>query len=195
MLKKKTKKKVSSRRIEEDEEEPRVKKKVKRKKVNIKAGIKDDEEETPKKKRGRPKGIAGISNQSKELIEAAQATGELPHEFLLRVCRGGVLDNGYIPTWEERINAAKAAAPYFAPKLAAVSVTDSGGSLAQFFNAALLSGLNQTELAVIEKVLAFMSGQKQQLEEEQQKQKALAVTTIDLTKNAYAEVIKKQKVS
>jgi len=36
-------------------------------------------------------------------------TGELPHEFLLRVARGEEID-GHIPTFAERIDAAKAAA-------------------------------------------------------------------------------------
>ena len=50
---------------------------------------------------------------------------ELPHQFLLRVMQGGgiiVGDNLVIPTLEHRIEAAKAAAPYFAPRLSAIGL-------------------------------------------------------------------------
>ena len=57
-----------------------------------------------------------MSRAAKEGIERAKATGELPHEFLLRVSRGEPID-GKKPKPSERIDAAKAAAPYFAPKL------------------------------------------------------------------------------
>lgn len=66
---------------------------------------------------GRPKGA--VSKLSATAVAHAKATGELPHEFLLRVVRGQCIDDQY-PTLEQRIAAAVAAAPYFAPKLAAV---------------------------------------------------------------------------
>jgi hypothetical protein len=59
---------------------------------------------------------------SKRAREEAQKTGELPHEFLLRVARGEQID-GYAPTFPERVEAAKASAPYFAPKLTATDVS------------------------------------------------------------------------
>lgn len=52
--------------------------------------------------------------------EAAKA-GMLPHELLLAISRGEVID-GYVPSFAERVDAAKAAAPFYAPKLAAVDV-------------------------------------------------------------------------
>lgn len=66
---------------------------------------------------GRP--VGAIQKWSRKAIIEAAATGELPHQFLLRVSRGGEVD-GREPTFEERLDAAKAAAPYFAPKLAQV---------------------------------------------------------------------------
>ena len=45
----------------------------------------------------------------------------LPHEFLLAVCRGEMV-GGVTPSFEQRLDAAKAAAPFFAPKLAAVDL-------------------------------------------------------------------------
>ena len=59
-----------------------------------------------------------LSNQARE--EAAKR-GELPHEFLLRVARGDEID-GHSPTFAERIDAAKAAAQYFAPRLTSAHV-------------------------------------------------------------------------
>ncbi|HJX17774.1 MAG TPA: hypothetical protein VJ437_06210 [Acidiferrobacterales bacterium] len=52
--------------------------------------------------------------------EKAARTGELPHEFLLQVMRGHKI-TGHKPTFSERMDAAKAAAPYYAPRLAAVA--------------------------------------------------------------------------
>lgn len=66
---------------------------------------------------GRPKGV--VSKLAAAAVEKAKATGDLPHEFLLRVVRGESID-GMSPSIEQRIHAAIAVAPYFAPKLAAV---------------------------------------------------------------------------
>lgn len=65
-----------------------------------------------------------------EAIAKHADDGELPHELLLRVSRGDRIKIGeadgkpiyYIPSFEERVDCAKAAAPYFAPKLSAVEV-------------------------------------------------------------------------
>lgn len=82
---------------------------------------------------GRPPGSA-----QKLAIESrlrAQMTGELPHEFLLRVARGELIKGQAwdpvrqcaVDVYESadlatRIDAAKAAAPYYAPKLQSVEV-------------------------------------------------------------------------
>ena len=66
---------------------------------------------------GRPKGAIG--KMSAMAVLQAKATGELPHEFLLRIVRGRPID-GQVPTLEQRMSAAIAAAPYFSPKLAAI---------------------------------------------------------------------------
>ena len=66
---------------------------------------------------GRPRGAVG--RLAAEAVVQAKATGELPHQFLLRIVRGDTID-GYTPTIEQRVYAAVAAAPYFAPKLAAI---------------------------------------------------------------------------
>lgn len=59
-----------------------------------------------------------VNQMSRRAREEAAKTGELPHMILLRIARGEVLD-GHTPAFSERMDAAKAAAPYFAPKLAA----------------------------------------------------------------------------
>jgi hypothetical protein len=66
---------------------------------------------------GRPKGA--VNRLSAKAVEAAQRSGELPHEFLLRIARGEEID-GHRPTFQERMAAAQASAPYYAPKLASV---------------------------------------------------------------------------
>lgn len=74
------------------------------------------------------------TRQSQEAIARAAETGELPHEFLLRIARGEPIDqkvkgaNGEIvmtqitPSFDDRRDAAKAAAPYFAAKLSNIEV-------------------------------------------------------------------------
>jgi hypothetical protein len=56
------------------------------------------------------------------MIDAAKAVGQLPHEFLAAIARGETID-GHEPTFEERMDAAKHAAPYYAPKLANIEAT------------------------------------------------------------------------
>src|SRR5258708_657391 len=70
---------------------------------------------------GRPMG--SINRMSREMREAARRTGLLPHEILLAICQGRAKEVlGRHATVEERIDAAKAAAPFYAPKLIAVAV-------------------------------------------------------------------------
>lgn len=67
---------------------------------------------------------------SAETVEAARATGMLPHEWLLAVMRGEqinhfaydsdtqeIIEVIVLPTFADRMEAAKSAAPYFANKL------------------------------------------------------------------------------
>lgn len=46
----------------------------------------------------------------------------LPHEFLAAVARGEEI-NGITPTFEQQLDAAKACAPYYAPRLSSSDVT------------------------------------------------------------------------
>jgi len=48
----------------------------------------------------------------------------LPHELLLAISRGQVI-NGHRPTFQERLHAAKAAAPFYAPKLQSTTMKGS----------------------------------------------------------------------
>jgi hypothetical protein len=73
---------------------------------------------------GRKPGAPNRANQ--ERIEAAKAAGLLPHEILLAVARGEDVF-GSTPTTSERLDAAKAAAPYYAARLASVEVTPKDG--------------------------------------------------------------------
>lgn len=66
------------------------------------------------------------NRKNAERIAAAEASGMLPHEFLLAVTRGESISE-HRPTFEERLEAAKAAAPYYAPKLASVEQSGKDG--------------------------------------------------------------------
>ncbi len=68
---------------------------------------------------GRKKGSKN-KRQRTNVVRAAKS-GLLPHEFLLAVSRGEVFGN-HTPTFEERLDAAAKAAPYFAGKLSNVTL-------------------------------------------------------------------------
>jgi hypothetical protein len=91
---------------------------------------------------GRPKGA--LSKVTAKAKQAAMETGLLPHEWLLKVSRGeGIVHKRWVVKYDKRgkelsrelveeeiytdfttrLDAAKAAAPFYAPKLAAQSVT------------------------------------------------------------------------
>ena len=105
---------------------PRPKKKKKKKKrlpkpVGRKKGI-GDEARIPRR-RGQRK-LSALQE-----IKQYAAAGQLPHEFLLQVSRGEVIEWGtgkdrrrIVPSFEQRLEAAKVGAAYFAPKLAQIDV-------------------------------------------------------------------------
>lgn len=101
----------------------------------------------PRPGAGRPKG--SVNRTTKATIEAAKAAGLLPHEWLLQIARGEpveqkrwdikrdehgkeisrelVIDIIY-PDFPVRMDAAKAASPYYAPRLATQTVSVQGGN-------------------------------------------------------------------
>lgn len=93
--------------------------------------------EVVKRKPGRK---PGNSNAINALVrKRAIESGKLPHEILLQIARGEPIDHhvwdpekkAYVkrtiyPPWEDRVDAAKAAAPFFAPRLAAQIIKTPG---------------------------------------------------------------------
>src|SRR5579885_862765 len=104
---------------------------------------------------GRPKGAR--NKRTRQMIEDAQSKGLLPHEVLASVARGeGMLcslfdEDGQpvgqpfmvYPSLDQRIDAAKAAAPFYAPRLTSI---EHGGGISVTRNA---SDLSDEELAAI----------------------------------------------
>lgn len=103
---------------------------------------------------GRPKGA--LSKIAEEAREKAKSTGQLPHEFLLSIARGEAIFREEIDPasgrvvkvqeqydFDARKDAAKAAAPYYAPKISTVEV---------------IHGVTDDELDNIIKVLAAETG-------------------------------------
>ncbi len=78
---------------------------------------------------GRKKGAA--TKRTQELVERATASGVTPLEFMLQVMRGeppeGATPSEIIAFVGLRFEAAKAAAPYVHPRLAAVEHTGKDG--------------------------------------------------------------------
>lgn len=77
------------------------------------------------KRPGAGRKPSSVNRMSQKAREKAAETGILPHEFLLAVCQGQTID-GHLPDFRERLDAAKAAAPFYAPKLASVDNTLKG---------------------------------------------------------------------
>lgn len=73
---------------------------------------------------GAGRKVGAVQKVAREAREKAAASGMLPHEFLLAIMRDEV--KGEKPTFEQRLDAAKAAAPYYAPKLSAIDAQHSG---------------------------------------------------------------------
>ncbi len=73
---------------------------------------------------GRKKGVPNTRTQ--ERVAKAEASGLMPHEFLLAVMRGQAFGD-YTPTFQERQRAATDVANYYAPKLASMEVTGRDG--------------------------------------------------------------------
>lgn len=100
--------------------------------------------EDPKTLEGMSKETAKLRNArekiSADTVEAARATGMLPHEWLLAVMRGEqinhfaydsdtqeIIEVIVLPTFADRMEAAKSAAPYFANKLQPEKRNPGGG--------------------------------------------------------------------
>ena len=80
-----------------------------------------------------------INNVSKELRAAAKQSGMLPHEWLLMIVQGKPVDQKlfsnstqeytdtvFYPDFKTRLEAAKVVAPFFAPKLATMTMKGKG---------------------------------------------------------------------
>lgn len=103
------------------------------------------------------KGKAKKMTKNKELQlfrQHAAKTGELPHEFLLRVARGEPIDHYQIdpktktivqtvvvPSLEQRIKCAEKCANYFVPKLAAHVIKDDRESEVDALAKVLMEGI------------------------------------------------------
>lgn len=80
------------------------------------------------------KGRSATSRWAEDSRKLARESGELPHEFLLRVARGEPIETVELaedgtptektiyPTFSDRVDAANQCANYFAPKLTAQQV-------------------------------------------------------------------------
>lgn len=106
------------RRLVEQEEE--------KKEASVKKKERRHRQRVYYKKYGTMRNYKNDKTLAKErLASIAISRGDLPHEFLLRIVRGEKIrhDGELItPDMEMRVDAAKAAAPYFAPKLSNVEV-------------------------------------------------------------------------
>ena len=101
----------------------------------------------PRKGAGRP--VGAVNRVAKEAIAAAKAEGILPHEWLLNIVRGEPVEQKrwkieldehgkeisrelvtelVYPDFPVRMDAAKAASPYYAPRLATQTVSVQGGN-------------------------------------------------------------------
>ena len=85
------------------------------------------------KREGAGRKPGSTTRIAREARARAQATGQLPHEFLLSVTRGETIGEKS-PSLDQRIDAAKASAPFYAPKLATTEVRVSGNPLKELMD-------------------------------------------------------------
>lgn len=105
---------------------------------------------------GRP------NKQSREMRERAAASGELPHEFMLRVMRmgpGGVIGEGehaHTLAWEDIQWAAMGCANYYASKLSSINVNGvkTAPTYIMHVDPGVLKNCSVDELMVLEKVFS-----------------------------------------
>lgn len=71
---------------------------------------------------GAGRKVGAVQKVAREARAKAAEAGMLPHELLAAVARGDIID-GQKPTLEQRVDAAKAAAPYYAPRLSNSNVS------------------------------------------------------------------------
>lgn len=74
--------------------------------------------EVPRRRAGRPKGVP--NRKTRQQIELAEATGETPLQYMLRIMRDETIDPA------RRDDMAKAAAPYLHARLASIDTRVSG---------------------------------------------------------------------
>lgn len=120
---------------------------------------------------GRPRGVKQtVANSARE---QAAKEGLLPHEWLLKIARGEPIQQTFwkdqldkrgnflgkalvtedvYPPLDIRTDAAKASAPYYAPRLATQLVTINPAT--SQYSLADLSKLSSADLAALEKILA-----------------------------------------
>ncbi|CAE6958822.1 hypothetical protein R70211_06785 [Paraburkholderia domus] len=103
-----------------------------------------------------------VARMMEDARDKAAETGELPHEFLLRVVRGEDTFDDYVtvrgkplmrkrkPSFAERMDAAKAAAPYYQPRLAHADIAHTGHFTLEQVAASVAP---QTTVAVAKEVL------------------------------------------
>lgn len=98
----------------------------------------------------------------REIRKWAFRSGIMPHEFMLRLMRGEKVD-GYKCSIQERIDIAKAVAPYFVPKLQNIAHTgeDNEGPVRMNslnISTHALKSLDNVELDLLEKVVGKLEG-------------------------------------
>lgn len=140
---------------------------MKRIRINSNKSEKTSAKGDPKRKRGAQPGhkgaggrpVGSVNRLSKEAVEKAKASGLLPHEWLLEVMRADKESISkvlrFAPTVEQRIDAAKACANYFAPKIAQVTMMGPNGGPIPVLQLSpdQLKRLKPDELAALERAL------------------------------------------
>lgn len=111
---------------------------------------------------GRPTSLTFMTAQ--QLREWALRSGEMPHVFLLRISRGETIE-GHKPDFATRVEAAKACAPYFVPRLRLMEISEAERDPAPpreqlVFDESHLENLSVEELNLFSKMFKKLSGKK-----------------------------------
>ena len=138
-------------RLTREDAEPRKRERVR---LNERGSTKRGKRENPG---GRPPGAR--NKRTLASIAAAEAeTGILPHQLLLVWAQTGKMDGKALST-EDRMSAARSAAPYYAAKLASITLKDNRAPVQLVVDPEKLLKMKPSQLAQLENLFAIASGE------------------------------------
>jgi hypothetical protein len=101
--------------------------------------------------------VGRVGRNARSIREWAYSSGMVPQVFLLRIMRGEVIDD-HVPTFEERIDAAKACIKFFAPSMKQVEYKDeTPHQPVTLLDPNVLAKMDENELLVLKRAVTKLA--------------------------------------